>query len=138
MSFIFAQKNELIIIGLFYRGGLKLNLGEARRVTRSPSVCLFVGILSPSPHHRTILESNNQTKLDCVGTSARGLTAPKIAEATEISVLVPHNFSLFTTSLGMRAMISRVYACMLGLHPHSGDHHAHSTGSGKQRESVRY
>ena len=31
-----------------------------------------------------------------------------------------------------------LYACMLGFHLHSGDHHAHSTRSGKQREIVRY
>jgi len=50
-----------------------------------------------------------QTKIDCVITSARGLTAPKIAEATRLDwVLVPHNLSLFTTSRKMRAMISRV------------------------------
>ena len=31
-----------------------------------------------------------------------------------------------------------VYACMLGLHPHSGDHCSHSKRSGKQRDIVRY
>ena len=31
-----------------------------------------------------------------------------------------------------------LYACMLGFRLHSGDHRAHSTGSGKQREIVRY
>ena len=29
-----------------------------------------------------------------------------------------------------------LYACMLGFHPHSEDHRAHSTRSGKQREIV--
>ena len=36
------------------------------------------------------------------------------------------------------AILVCLYACMLGFRPHSGDHHAHSTRSGKQREIVQY
>ena len=48
---------------------------------------------------------------------------------------------LFNTpfiSVASAICVCLLYACMLGLHPHSEDHHAHSTRSGKQREIVRY
>ena len=69
------------VVGLFIRG----SSGHYQYSTD-----LLPLPIPASPHHPT-----TQTKLDCVSTSARGLTAPKIAEATDERVSTAQSLSVY-------------------------------------------
>jgi len=84
-------------VGLFTRGSLGHN---------QYSTGLLPLPLSASPHHLRIQQPN---KARLCQYFFKGPQAANLAEATDKRAFVPHNLSLFTTSLRVRAMIFRVW-----------------------------